>query len=261
MSTKKQSNAAIINPSETLATKTLAKIKDSYLERLLDVSITYVGDGNAPDGSAFILSENKVFGLPSYRYLAYLITKIVVARRDYLPYRIKSASLYPTDTMTDVDDWREDALASIFTSLKNGDREHAINNAFKAVNDAMVTGNYTARNAKTLPKEEVLDVDFRQAVADLCALNPEGIKEYFTADFAVAVYKLFDSVKKAHKFASVNRWTAFEYYVLNVPNADIADTLGLSTQRVSAMNRETVEWFIDAVNEDATLSKYINLRV
>lgn len=257
---KTNATATVNEVDKAEMTAFLNEVKKSFLDVLLDECIAFVGKGNAPDGSAFLLSEKKYFGnMAGWQYLGYVITKIVVSHRDYLPTEIIDAAHRPTESGTDVDDWRSEVVCSLVESIANGDREHAIANAFKALDNAMVVGNYKARDAKTLPKEEILDVDFRRAVEDLCSLNPVGVDDYFGKGFTQAIYALFDKVKKVHKYATAKRWQGFEYFILNMPNGQIADLLAISKQKTSANNREMVGWFIDEVNKDAKLRKALGL--
>lgn len=251
-------NNKVVNNAVSEMTELLNEVKKSFLDTLLDESIAFVGLGNAPDGSAFVISDNKYFGgMNGLDYLGYLITKIAVTHRDYLPQEIIDESRRPSEGRTEVVDWRSEVKCSLLESIRNGDRANAIPNAFKALDGQMVVGNYKSRDAKTLPKEEILDQDFRRAVEDLCSLNPVGIDDYFGKGFTKAIYELFDKVKKAHKFATDKRWKCFEYYVLNKPNCEIADLLAISKQKASQNNREVLRWFIDEVNnlDEKTLAK------
>lgn len=243
-------NNEIVSTAVGEMTALLNEVKKSFLDTLLDESVTFVGKGNAPDGkSAFVISDNKYFGgMNGLQYLGYLITKIVVTHRDYLPQEIIDESRRPSEGRTEVVDWRSEVVCSLLESIANGDKANAIPNAFKALDGQMVVGNYKSRDAKTLPKEEILDQDFRHAVEDLCSLNPVGVDNYFGKGFTKAIYELFDKVKKAHKFATEKRWKCFEYYVLNKPNHEIADLLAISKQKASQNNREVLRWFIDEVN-------------
>ena len=198
-----------------------------------------------------ILTDKKYFGQEGWQYLGYTITKIVCTHRDYLPEKIIAESRRPSTYggfTTEVEDWRSEVVCSLIESIAKGDRENAISNAYKALDKQMVVGNYKSRDAKTLPKEEILDQDFRRAVADLCTLIPKGIDDYFSKGFTKAIYELFDKVKKAHKFATEKRWKCFEYYILNLPNSQISDLLAISKQKASQNNRQVLQWFIDEVN-------------
>lgn len=243
-------NNEVVNDAVTEITELLNEVKKSFLDTLLDESVAFVGIGNAPDGSAFVISDNKYFGnMNGLDYLGYLITKIVVTHRDYLSQEIIDEARRPSYGRTEVSDWRSEVVCSLLESITNGDKKNAISNAFKALDRHMIVGNYKSRNAKTLPKEEILDQDFRLAVQDLCSLNPVGIDGYFGKGFTKAVYELFDKVKKAHKFATDKRWKCFEYYILNKPNSEIADLLAISKQKASQNNRQVLQWFIDEVNK------------
>lgn len=244
-------NNEVVNNAVGEMTAVLNEVKKSFLDAVLDECITFVGKGNAPDGSAFILTDKKFFGQEGWRYLGYVITKIVCTHRDYLPQEIIDESRRPSTFgrfSTEVEDWRSEVVCSLMESIAKGDRENAISNAYKALDKQMVVGNYKSRDAKTLPKEEILDQDFRLAVQDLCSLNPVGIDDYFSKGFTKAIYELFDKVKKAHKFATDKRWKCFEYYILNKPNGEIAELLAISKQKASQNNRQVLQWFIDEVN-------------
>ena len=243
-------NNEVVNNAVSEMTAVLNEVKKSFLDTLLDESVAFVGVGNAPDGkSAFVISDNKYFGnMNGLQYLGYLITKIVVSHRDYLPQEIIDEAHRPSEGRTEVVDWRSEVVCSLLESIANGDKENAIPNAFKALDKQMVVGNYKSRDAKTLPKEEILDQDFRLAVEDLCSLNPNGVDDYFGKGFTKAIYELFDKVKKAHKFATDKRWKCFEYYILNKPNGEIAELLAISKQKASQNNRQVLQWFIDEVN-------------
>lgn len=242
-------NNEVVNNAVGEMTAVLNEVKKSFLDTLLDESVAFVGVGNAPDKSAFVISDNKYFGnMNGLQYLGYLITKIVVSHRDYLPQEIIDEAHRPSEGRTEVADWRSEVVCSLLESITNGDKANAIPNAFKALDKQMVVGNYKSRDAKTLPKEEILDQDFRLAVQDLCSLNPVGIDDYFGKGFTKAIYELFDKVKKAHKFATDKRWKCFEYYILNKPNGEIAELLAISKQKASQNNRQVLQWFIDEVN-------------
>lgn len=244
-------NNEVVNNTVAEMTAVLNEVKKSFLDAVLDECITFVGNGKAPDGSNFILTDKKYFGQEGWQYLGYTITKIVCTHRDYLPEKIIAESRRPSTYggfTTEVEDWRSEVVCSLIESIAKGDRENAISNAYKALDKQMVNGNYKSRDAKTLPKEEILDQDFRLAVADLCTLIPKGIDGYFSKGFTKAIYELFDKVKKAHKFATDKRWKCFEYYILNLPNSQIAELLAISKQKASQNNRQVLQWFIDEVN-------------
>ena len=245
-----KNNASVNANTQAEMTAVLNEVKKSFLDTLLDECVTFVGKGNAPDGSAYVISDNIYFGnMNGLQYLGYLITKIVVTHRDYLPQEIIDESRRPSEGRTEVVDWRSEVVCSLLESIAKGDKANAIPNAFKALDKQMVVGNYKRRDAKTLPKEEILEQDFRLAVQDLCSLNPVGIEDYyFGKGFTKAIYELFDKVKKAHKFATDKRWKCFEYYILNLPNSQIAELLAISKQKASQNNRQVLQWFIDEVN-------------
>lgn len=249
-------NNEVVNTVVSDITAVLNEVKKNFLDAVLDECITFVGNNKAPDGSNFILTDKKYFGQEGWRYLGYVITKIVCTHRDYLPQEIIDESRRPHycgSFTTEVEDWRSDVVCSLIESIAKGDRENAISNAYKALDKQMVVGNYKSRDAKTLPKEEILDQDFRCVVQDLCSLNPKGVKDalgehYFSKGFEKAIYELFDKVKKAHKFATDKRWKCFEYFILNKPNGEIAELLAISKQKASQNNRQVLQWFIDEVN-------------
>lgn len=251
--------------NEVVNTETIAllnEVKKSFLDTVLDKCVAFVGLGNAPDGSAFIISDDKFFGkMNGLDFLGYVITKSFVNNRDYLPTEIIDEANRPSYGRTEVVDWREEVKCSLLESIANGDKENAIANAYKALDGVVVVGNYKSRDAKTLPKEEILDQDFRAVVQDLCSFNPVGVDNYFGKGFTSAIYELFDEVKKAHKFATDKRWKGFEYFILNMPNGQIADLLAISKQKASQNNREMVGWFLDEVKKNEKLANKLHLNL
>ena len=251
--------------------------KRSHFDEILD-KVKYVGDGKAPDGSNFTIEDGEVgLGLNALDWLCYEVAKVFVVNRDYLPTHMQDAVrrirrvklgtdtkpvMTPFITSGDaaIDDLREDVKLSILASLEAGQRETAIRNAFQALDKSVVHDKYDARDRKTLPKEEVLcDEDIgliRSLIEGTTSYEvrfeqdgrPDLVARY---EVSPALLALFDEVKTAHKFAFTDsmctRWRAFEYFVLNVTNAEIASRLAISKQRASALNCETCKWFLDAV--------------
>ena len=140
-------NNEVVNNAVNEMTELLNEVKKSFLDTLLDESVAFVGVGNAPDGkSAFVISDNKYFGnMNGLQYLGYLITKIVVTHRDYLPQEIIDEARRPSEGRTEVVDWRSEVVCSLLESIAKGDKANAIPNAFKALDKQMVVGNYKNR--------------------------------------------------------------------------------------------------------------------
>ena len=124
----------------------------------------------------------------------------------------------------------------------------------------IVHDKYEAREYKTLPKEEVLcdeDIGLVRALIEGNTSYEVSFKQDGRPDLVMryevspALLAIFDGVKEAHKFAFTDsmctRWRAFEYFVLNVSNNEIASRLAISKQRASALNCETCKWFLDVV--------------
>ena len=257
-------NNEVVNTTAESVVDVLHEVKKNFYSTLLNESVAF--DPAQPKGKQFTLSESKHFGgMVGLQYLGYLITKSIIGSRSYLPdvwqsqkaippipYGNSDPTLSRSETVyhgLTVVDCQEMAVAVMLDAIFDGDKENAIAKAFKALSDALAPDNYGSRDAKTLPKEEILDVDFRQSVQDLCDLTPKGVNDYYGEDFTKAVYELFDKVKKAHKFATDKRWKCFEYFVLNVPNSQIAELLAISKQKASSNNRQMVQWFVDEVNK------------
>lgn len=251
--------------------------KRSHFDEVLD-KVKYVGVGNGLDGSAYTIEDGEVgLGLNALEWLCYEVAKVFVVNRDYLPThwqdavrrisRVKLGTdtkpvMTPFITSGDaaIDDLREDVKLSIFASLEAGQRETAIRNAFQALDKSVVHDKYDARDRKTLPKEEVLcdeDIGLIRSLIEGTTSYEVRFKQDDRPDLVAryevspALLALFDEVKTAHKFAFTDsmctRWRAFEYFVLNVTNAEIASRLAISKQRASALNCETCKWFLDAV--------------
>lgn len=262
--------------------------KRSHFDTVLD-KVKYVGRGNGTDGSAFTIEDGEVgLGLNALDWLGYEIAKVFVANRDYLPSHIQDASrrirrvklgerdkidVLPFITSGDafVDDLRQTAKMSLLASLEANERDTAVANAFKALDDDASHGKYETRDYKTLPKEEVLcPIDI--ALIRALVRGNTSYEVSFTQDgqpdlvvryeVSQALTAIFDGVKKTHKYAftdsTCKRWMAFEYFVLNITNKDIAERLAISKQRASDMNRETCRWLLDEVkNLSADMLGYI----
>lgn len=257
-------NNEVVKVTTDSAVEVLHEVKKDFYTALLNESVAF--DATQPKGKQFTLSESKHFGgMQGLQYLGYLITKSIIGSREYLPSVWQSQKNIPPIPYGNSDptisrsettyhgltvvDCQEMAVSVILLAIKDGEKENAIGKAFKALSEALAPDNYGSRDAKTLPKEEILDIDFRQSVQDLCDLTPKGVDDYYGGDFTKAIYELFDKVKKAHKFATDKRWKCFEYFVLNVPNSQIAELLAISKQKASANNRQMVQWFVDEVNK------------
>ena len=259
--------------------------KRSHFDKVLDF-VKYVGVGNGIDGSAFTIEDGD-FGVSStylaglgwnaLDWLCYEVAKVFVVNRDYLPTHMQDAARrirrvklgtdtkpvmtpYITSGDAAVDDLRSTVCLSLLASLEANDRENAIRNAFKALDAEIVHDKYEARTYKTLPKEEVLcdeDIGLVRALIEGNTSYEVSFKQDGRPDLVVryevspALTAIFDGVKAAHKFAFTDsmctRWRAFEYFVLNVTNKEIATRLAISEPRASTLNRETCQWFLDVV--------------
>lgn len=271
------------NTKATATTPVTAKSGKTYFDTVLD-KVKYVGDGKAPDGSAFTIEDSEVgLGLTALEWLCYEVAKKFVVSRDYLPTHMQDAvrrisrvklgtdtkpvyTPFITSGDAAIDDLREAVKKTLLTSLREGDRKNAIGNAFKALDAEIVHDKYEAREYKTLPKDEVLcpvDIGLIEAlIAGETSYevsypsdesSPEIVVRY---EVSPALTAIFDGVKNAHPFAfkatereMPKRWQAFEYFVLNVPNREIATRLAISEPRVSTLNRETCAWLLDEVKK------------
>ena len=273
MKTRKNTNTTTTTPATAESGKT-------YFDTVLD-KVKYVGDGNAPDGSAFTIEDSEVgLGLTALEWLCYEVAKKFVVSRDYLPTHMQDAvrrisrvklgsdknpvfTPFITSGDAAVDDLREAVKETLLTSLREGNRKNAIGNALKALDAEIVHDKYEAREYKTLPKEEVLcpvDIGLIQSLIvgetsyevsyPSDESSPEIVVRY---EVSPALTAIFDGVKKAHPFAFTDskckRWQAFEYFVLNITGKEIASRLTISEQRVSALNRETCSWLLDDVKK------------
>ena len=251
--------------------------KRSHFDEVLD-KVKYVGVGNGIDGSAYTIEDGEVgLGLTALDWLCYEVAKVFVVNRDYLPTHMQDAvrrirrvklgtdtkpvmTPYITSGDAAIDDLRATVCYSLLASLEANDRQNAIRNAFKALDAEIVHDKYEAREYKTLPKEEVLcdeDIGLVRALIEGNTSYEVSFKQDGRPDLVVryevspALLAIFDGVKEAHKFAFTDsmctRWRAFEYFVLNVSNNEIASRLAISKQRASALNCETCKWFLDVV--------------
>lgn len=240
-----------------IATTVIEDNERSHYEEVLD-KVKY-GDDEP------LAIENGEF-LDALHWLGYSITKSFVRGRPYLPNRLQDActrlrrvakpvevysvamplsvgqkdhakremlvSNFFTSGEEEIDDWREDVVASLLTSLANDDRENAIDNAFKALNDTHTHGNYASRIRKTLPREEREWKPERAFVATLFTadLSTVGGNEKdldvgnVCGDLSIEdrerlprLVELFNSVKEAHKFATPEKWLCAQCYALNMP--------------------------------------------
>lgn len=266
----------------------------SYFDLVLD-KVKYVGDGNAPDGSAFIIEDDEIaLGLTALEWLGYEVAKKFVTSRDYLPdeymdaaRRLRRVTLgtesRPTFTpfyasgVAAVDDLREAVKCSLLTSLRADDRKNAIANAFKALDAEITHDKFEARNYKTLPKEEVLcPVDIGLVEALIAGRTSyevrwdEGVVS--TYEVSPALTAIFEGVKAAHQYAFkpsagadlCTRWAAFQCFALNISGKEIASRLAISEQRVSELNRTTCQWLLDEVKKldlDALTAAHNDLKV
>lgn len=242
--------------------------KRSFFDEVLDkVKYDAVTGYTIEDGEVGL-------GLDALQWLGYEVTKVAVTNRDYLPSYLQDAArrvrrvvlgkhekaeATPFITSGDdtVDGLREAVVLSLLASLEANDRCHAIANAFKALDDEVERDKYSARDRKTLPKEEVLcpvDIALIRALLngdtsyEVCLKQDERPDLVLRYEVSPALTAIFDGVKNAHPFAfkdtNGKRLLAFEYFVLNLPNDEIASRLAVSKQRASAMNREMCAWLL-----------------
>lgn len=268
---------ATATTATTTCTPTTEGGKRSHFDEILD-KVKYVGKGKGLDGSAYAIEDGAVgLGLNALEWLCYEVTKVFVTNRDYLPTpmqdsvrRIRRVTLgtdknpiftpFITSGDAAIDELREAVKSSLLTSLREGNRKDAIRNAFKALDAEIVHDRYDAREYKTLPKEEVLcpvDIGLVRALIEGDTSYEVSFKQDGRPDLVLryevspALLAIFDGVKAAHKFAFTDsmctRWRAFEYFVLNVTNKEIATRLAISEPRASTLNRETCQWFLDVV--------------
>ena len=254
-------NASLNNEVVKTVSELVAnEVSKSFLESVIEDNITF-------DGSRFFISDKKVnLGLNAYEYVCYVVTKKALTgfRANYLPTEVVDQAerlAEPHRGWTDYHGWsvpdvREAVGLTLLESLRQGKTaREALDDGYAIIDSILNDGEYKARDNKSLPKEEILDIDFRRAVEDICSLNPIGVED----GFSKAVYTLFDAVKKAHPYATEKRWLGFEYFILNKPNNEIADLLAISKQKASKNNREMIGWFIDEVNKDRELRKALGL--
>lgn len=163
----------------------------------------------------------------------------------------------------EVDDWRELVTEVLLRELKAGNRETALDKARSALYDDF-DKNRRLDTYKTLPKEEVLDLDFKASNEQLrcsvlgddwaerltdevskrkgCASFATPTEEIeqlrcsgeFSSDFSEELTAFFHEVKENKgKFWGLSRWYTIFANSENIPNCEIAKQLDLSQAAVS----------------------------
>jgi uncharacterized protein (DUF433 family) len=220
------------------------------------------------DEDGFTIEDGEErMGLNPLDWLGYSITKAFVLHRDFLPQHLQDAcvrlrrtteptkvlsvglplshgerakhkqtevlvSPYVTSGDATIDDWRAEVVASLLTSLANGQREQAVANAFKALDENSTYGKYESRSRKTAIRTEQEHKPYRAYVAtlftgdlstvggtdaDLTAATPYGALPIEDRQHLKVVSDLFDAVKEKHQFASMEKWLCAQCYALEMP--------------------------------------------